>query len=403
MTIVGTPPSLEVPSLAELLTRIEEIKPILGEHAVETDAERRVAQASIDALAEAGAFKVTVARRYGGYEMSIADKLAVSAAVGEANGSAAWVVALTNVCNWMAGTLPSQAQDDIFGANPDARIAGVLNPSKDVRKVDGGYEVSGSWPWASGSLHADWALVGILVPDESGQIVDQALGFIPMGELSIKDTWFVAGMKGSGSNTIVAENVFVPEHRIHSVPKAIDNEYRTEHTDEVLFRSSFIPVLTIILVGPQLGMARAALRYVIEKAPQRAVTYTKFTRQTDSTAFQLQIANAATLIDTAELHVARAAADIDTAAAAGEKLPYLARARVRADTAYAIVKVREAIDALMSAHGASAFADASPLQRIWRDSNTAGRHAVIDPLVNQEIYGKALLGIPYEENITPLI
>ena len=105
----------------------------------------------------------------------------------------------------------------------------------------------------------------------------------------------------------------------------------------------------------------------------------------------------------AHLHVWRAAADIDAAATASDKLPYVGRARVRADTAYAITKIREAIDALLSAHGASSFADASPLQRIWRDSNTTGRHAVVDPLVNQEVYGKALLGIPYEENITPLI
>lgn len=106
---------------------------------------------------------------------------------------------------------------------------------------------------------------------------------------------------------------------------------------------------------------------------------------------------------TAHLHAFRAADDIDSFAARGEKMPCLLRARARHDTADAITKVRQAIDALMSAHGASSFADVSPLQRIWRDSNTAGRHAVADPLVNQEIYGKALLGISYEDNITPLI
>lgn len=397
------PTSLQVPTLEELLLRIEETKPILTANVEETEANRRIAQANIDALTDAGAFKVTVPRRFGGYEMTIREKLEVSAAVAEACGSTGWVVALTNVCNWMASVLPDQAQQDIFGADPDAKVAGVLNPSADVRKVEGGYQVSGQWPWASGSWHADWALVGIVVPDEAGKPVDQALAFIPMSELSIKETWFVAGMKGTGSNTVIAEDVFVPEHRLHSVPRAIENDYATEHTEEALYRSSFIPVLTLVLAGPQLGLGRAALRFVMDKAPKRGISYTKFERQIDSTAFQLQIANAATLIDTAHLHAFRAAADIDDAAAAGEKLSYLRRARVRADTAYAITKIREAIDALLSAHGASSFAEVSPLQRIWRDSNTAGRHAVIDPLVNQEVYGKALLGIPYEDNITPLI
>ncbi len=390
-------------TVEQLLERIEETRPILERNVDQTQADRRVVQENIDALTEAGAFKVMVPRRFGGYELTVRESLEVSSAVAESCGSTAWVVALINICDWMAGVLPDQAQQDIFGANPEAKVAGVLNPSTDVRKTDGGYVVSGKWPWASGSWHADWALVGIVVPDETGAVVDQALAFIPMSELSIEETWFVAGMKGTGSNTIVAENVFVPEHHLYSVPKAIDNEYATEHTDEALYHSSFIPLLTLILAGPQLGLGRAALRFVMEKAPKRGITYTKFEHQVDSTAFQLQVAQAAMLIDTAHLHAFRAADDIDRAAAKGEKLPYVARARVRYDTAYAITKIREAIDALVSAHGASSFADVSPLQRIWRDSNTAGRHAVADPLVNQEIYGKALLGIPYEDNITPLI
>ena len=391
------------PTLQELLARIDEIRPILERNADQTEAERRVPQENIDAVTAAGAFKVMVPRRFGGYEMTIREKLAVSAALAESCGSTAWVVALTNVCNWMAGTLADQAQQEIWGENPDARVAGVLNPSADVRKVDGGYEISGKWPWASGILHADRALVGIVVPDESGQPVDQALAFLPRSDYTIEDTWYVAGMKGTGSNTIVAEDVFVPEHRLVSTVRAIDNEYPTEHTDEALYRSSFIPVLTLILAGAQLGFGRAALEFVKEKAPKRGISYTKFEHQTDSTAFQLQVAQAAMLIDTAHLHAFRAAADIDDAAADGEKMPYERRARVRYDTAYAVNRIREAIDLLLSAHGASSFALISPLQRIWRDSNTAGRHAVIDPLVNQEVYGKALLGIPYEDNITPLI
>jgi hypothetical protein len=110
--------------------------------------------------------------------------------------------------------------------------------------------------------------------------------FIPMSELLIKETWFVAGMKGTGSNTIIADKVFVPEHRLRSVPQALQNEYATEHTDEALYRSSFIPVLTLILAGPQLGLGRAALRFVTDKAPKRGIAYTKFERQIDSTAFQ---------------------------------------------------------------------------------------------------------------------
>jgi 3-hydroxy-9,10-secoandrosta-1,3,5(10)-triene-9,17-dione monooxygenase len=92
----------------------------------------------------------------------------------------------------------------------------VLNPSADVQKVNGGYRCAASGPGRRGSWHADWALVGIVVPDETGEPVDQASALIPLSELSIKETWFVAGMKGIGSNTMIAKDVFVPEHRVDS-------------------------------------------------------------------------------------------------------------------------------------------------------------------------------------------
>lgn len=398
-----TQAAVDVPTLDQLLARIEDMRPILDKNVKTTNDERRVAQESIDALSVAGAFSVTVPRRFGGYEMTMRAKLEVSAAVAESCGSTGWIVAIVNGCNWLASLLVDQAQQDIFGATPRARVAGVFNASTDVRKADGGYLVSGRWPWASGSWHADWGLVGLIAVDDDGRPIDHMFAFVPMSELSIEDTWFVTGMKGTGSNTLVADNVFVPEHRLLAVTPALSGEYPTGHSDEALYRSPFIPLLTLLLAGPQLGLGRAALRFVLSKAPKRGITYTKYERQVDSTAFQLQVAEAATLIDSAHLHAFRAADDVDSFAARGEKMPYLLRTRVRQDAAHAITRITRAIDLLMSAHGASSFADVSPLQQIWRDSNTAARHAVADPLVNKEVYGKALLDIPYEENITPLI
>ena len=395
--------AVDAPSKQELLDRAAALKPLLARNAAQAESERRIPEANLTALVEAGLFKIMLPRRFGGYEAPFDTKLAVSAVLGEACGSTAWVVTLTNVCQWVAGLYSDQAQEDVWRANPDARICGVLAPTSETRREPGGLRVSGRWGYASGCLHADWAVLGVPVVDEAGEPVDQGLALIPMSELAIEDTWFVAGMRGTGSNTLVAEDVFVPDHRILSVPAAIENHYATEHTGEALYRSSFVPVLALVLAGPQVGMARAAIDLVIEKAPKRQIAYTIFTRQTDSTAFQLALSDAAMLADTARLHVERAAADIDAAAARGEPLDYLTRARVRADTGWAIRKAREAIDAVISANGASSFADVSPLQRLWRDANTAGRHAVVLPAVNQEVYGKALLGIPYTDNITPLI
>jgi 3-hydroxy-9,10-secoandrosta-1,3,5(10)-triene-9,17-dione monooxygenase len=386
----------------ELIRRATELQPLLARNAAQAEADRRIPEESIEAIRDAGLFKLMIPKRLGGHETTIKTQLEVTAALGEACGSTAWVTALTNVCAWFTGLFCDQAQRDVFGADPDARVAGVFAPSTGVEKVDGGYRVSGKWAWSSGSLHATWAYVGVLQLGPDGPI-DMGVVLMPMSELSIEDTWFVAGMKGTGSNTVVAEDVFVPEHRYMSMMAGFQGIYPTEHTDEALYRAAFMPFAALILVGPLLGLGRAALKIAIEKAPRRAVSYTRLATQAESTAFQLKIAEAAMTLDDAVLHAHRAADDIDGWAARGEHMDYLSRARARGDVGWISSKVREAITLILDAHGASGFADSSPMQRIWRDANTAGRHAIANPLVSQEVYGKALLGIGLEGQVTDLV
>jgi 3-hydroxy-9,10-secoandrosta-1,3,5(10)-triene-9,17-dione monooxygenase len=224
---------------------------------------------------------------------------------------------------------------------------------------------------------------------------------LPRAEITIEDTWYTVGMRGSGSNCVVAKDLFVPDHRLLDINAAVQSDYATEFKDEAAYRAAFVPVAALVLVGAQLGIGRAALQYVREKASQRAIAYTTFTKQSESVVFQTQLADAAQMIDTAHLHAFRAAADIDDAAQRGDKLDYLIRARVRADTGLVATKITEALNLLISAHGAGSFAESSPMQRWWRDSNTAARHAVVLPAVGREIYGKALLGV--ENTVSPLV
>jgi alkylation response protein AidB-like acyl-CoA dehydrogenase len=396
------PLSQQSPTAGELVARARALRPLLAANASQGETDRRVVAESIGALTDAGLFKIAVPKRYGGYETSVRTMLDVSAAVAEADGGTAWVLTLINVSGWLVGLFPQRAQDDVFGADPAAKVSGVLAPTSTTVKVDGGWRVTGKWFYNSGSWHATWAVLGIPLTDDSGEVVDQGLALIPRGDLELEDTWFVAGMKSSGSNCLIARDVFVPGHRVLLVPPAIGGEYGSEHTGgEPFYRSAFVPVLALVLVGPQLGLGQAALDYVIGRAAKKPISLTRYTAQAESAGFQLQIAEAARLIDTARLHAYRAADDIDQAAARGEYPDFLTRARVRSDTGYVAECVTRAIDILLYAHGAGSFADVSPLQRIWRDSATAARHAVVSPQVSYEIYGKALLGV--DDNITPLI
>jgi 3-hydroxy-9,10-secoandrosta-1,3,5(10)-triene-9,17-dione monooxygenase len=386
---------------ADIVGRAHALGPVLARNAAKSELDRRAHNENIDAIKEAGLFRLMVPKRFGGFQSTVRAHLDVTAALAESCAGTAWVTALTNVCAWFVGLYPARAQEDVFGANPDARVAGVFTPSKDSRRVEGGLMVSGKWYWSSGSLHADWVTVGVMEHDSNGAFVGQYLALIPRTDITIEDTWFTVGMRASGSNCVVAKEVFVPDHRLLDINAAVNSDYPTEFKDEAEYRGPFLPVAALVLVGAQLGMGRAALKYVIEKAPQRAIAYTTFERQTSSVMFQAQIAQAALKIDTAHLHAFRAAADIDEAARRGEKLDYVTRARVRADCGVVVTYITDALNILVSAHGAGTFAESSPLQRIWRDSNTAARHAIVLPAVGIEVYGKALLDV--ENTVTPLV
>lgn len=385
-----------------LLARARALQPMIREHAAQSEKERKVVEPVIAAMEEAGLFKVAVPKRYGGLETSTRTMLDLSATIAEADGGTSWVVNLTAGCAWLASLFPERAQNAIWGANPNARVSGVLTPSAQVRRVEGGYKVDGKWYYNSASWHADWAVVGMPIVDEAGQTVDQGLALIPVNRDMIEDTWFVAGMAASGSNCIVGTDLFVPDHCVLSVTGALDENYGNEHLAlEPFYRCAFVPLLSLILIGPQLGLARAAFNFVKERAAKRAIAYTSYTSQANSVAFQLQLAEAALLIETAHLHAYRAADDVDRAGVAGERLDFVTRARIRAEVGLIAEKVTRAIEILLYAHGAGGFATSSPLQRIWRDSAVAARHAIVLPAIGYEMYGKALLGV--EERISPLI
>jgi alkylation response protein AidB-like acyl-CoA dehydrogenase len=396
-----TASQIETPATGELVSRVKALHPLLSANAASGERERRVAEESIQALAEAGLFKLALPKRYGGYETSLRTIMEVSAATAQADGGTSWVLTLINGGSWLTSLFPRQAQDEVFGADPEAKVSGVISPTATTRKVDGGWRVSGKWFYNSGAWHATWAVLGIPVADEAGTVVDQGNALIPCSQLRLEDTWFVAGMRSSGSNCLIAEDVFVPEHRVMRVTSALSGDYPTEHKEEVLYRAALAPFLTLVLVGPQLGLGQAALDHVISKAASKPISYTYYATQRESVGFQLQIAEAARLIDTAHLHAYRAADTIDEMARRAEFPDLLTRARTRSDTGYVAECITRAIEILLYAHGAGSFAEVNPLQRIWRDSAAAARHALVSPAISYEVYGKALLDIT--ETITPLV
>ncbi len=384
-----------------MVARADALRPLLERNATATEANRRVAEENILAIQQAGLLKIMVPRRYGGLQADLRTKMEVSAALAKGCGSTAWATSLMNVNALIMGMACAECQEDVWGQDPEARIAGVLSPTAATRRVAGGLIVSGRWPWSSGCLHANWMMMGCPAVNEAGEVVDQAVAIMPAAQCTIEDTWHVAGMRGSGSNTVVADEVFVPDHRIMSVSQILAGGTATPYKEEALYRCSFVPFAALILVGPMMGLVKRAHEFVLEKAAKRSISYTFYKVQSESPSFQLAVAKAAMLVDTVWLHALRACDDIWRAAVENRHMSYLERARVRMDTGYVAETARHAMDILLSAHGASSFAESSPLQRMWRDLETCSRHAVVSPEISSEVYGRALLGI--EGGVTALV
>jgi len=383
----------------EIIARAKRLQPLIRENAQAGDDARRASEAVIDALHAQGLFHISVPKRLGGSGANFRTFIDAVAEVARADGGTGWVVALLNVCTWFATLFGEKAQADAFGKTPDARICGIFTPPAKTEKVEGGLRVTGEWWYASGSLHAQWATLGVKLGDNPDGSPDMGLALVPLTDLTLRDTWFVAGMRASGSNTLVANDVFIPDYRIQSFAAMAAEIYAREESDEPNDYASFIPVAEIVLVAAQLGLVRGAIDLTLAKAPTKPVAYTTFTQTRNSPVHQIKLAEAVSDADQAYLLVARACADIDLAAQRREKLDPMTRARIRMDTGQAGKLAREAINRLLSVNGAGSFALTNQLQRIWRDSEVASRHAFVLPEMASLIYGRVLFGV--EEIVQP--
>jgi 3-hydroxy-9,10-secoandrosta-1,3,5(10)-triene-9,17-dione monooxygenase len=394
------------PSCEELVDRAKTLQPLLCQHAAAGDASRRQPDEVIAGLTEAGLFRLLTPRRLGGYETQLRTVVAVTETLGEADGSAAWLIALGSAHAWMAGLTSERAQQDVFGTDPDVLIAGRIPrvaaaaESPWAQHVERGVRIGGRWAYTSGSHHAKWVLLGATTVDDAGQPSDQLVCLVPASELRMEDTWHTVGMRSTGSNTWIAEDLFVPDYRTIST-QAMSEGRVTPTSDEAMYRLPVMPVATLSLLGPLLGLGNAALRLTVDMAPMRPLSDTTYRRKSESVGVQVQVADAALRLQTARLHAFHIADELDCCAASGRAVDYAARARMRAQCGHAAQQVIDAINVLVNVHGAESFAQASQMQQYWRDANVAARHAGLNTVVGYEIFGKAILGV--KEVVSPIL
>src|SRR5579872_788390 len=204
--------ALSISENAELVARASALVPLIREHRTEAEKLRRAPPQCIEALQRAGLFRIFVPREYGGYEVDLRTAIEIYSEIGRGCASTAWAHVILATINLVVCLMSDQAQREVFGQNPDARVAGVFVPRGRAIPVEGGYQLSGTWPFCSGCHYGDWfALIGAVI-NEKGDVVDEIVHLIPAKDVEILDDWHVTGLRGSGSNSVRVKDMFVPQH-----------------------------------------------------------------------------------------------------------------------------------------------------------------------------------------------
>lgn len=255
---------------------------------------------------------------------------------------------------------PAEVRHRIWSQDPDATVCATVGSPSPAREAEGGYVLSGRWSWASGSHHATWAIVSTVVGAD-GPAPDGGVALVPMSELSIENTWHMAGMRGTGSDTVVAEEVFVPAE--HVVLMSSLQSGKPDPQAPTFSLQNVVGSMPAPVLGMGMAMYDLTVAKLVEGRPLTSGAKLQ-ARAVDAPGGQASIADAAMLIDGAMLHAARSARAIDTATAEGMLMSPLAVARVRMDAGTAARQVRQAVETLLDVGGASRFADGDPAQRI---------------------------------------
>ena len=202
------------PTRSEMVGRARDMIPLLRERALGAEQARLIPLETHRAFEAAGFYKLFQPARFGGYEMPIRMLVEVAGELGRGCGSSAWIFTNLATQNWIIGMHRAEAQDDVWSSNPGALAASSFPTQGGTgRYVDGGLLLNGVWSFASGIDFADWENLQVFIPQEN-RPPDHRFVLVPKSEFSIQDDWFVVGLSGTGSKSIVLKDVFVPDHRV---------------------------------------------------------------------------------------------------------------------------------------------------------------------------------------------
>lgn len=393
MTVTAAP--VPPPTREEAVRRATALFPMLRGLALQAENDRHLPREMVQAVREAGLVRTLVPRRWGGHELDLTTHMEIAIELGRAYGSIGWVGSFLIDHPFILAHFGEQAQHDVWGAGgPDALIATSFVPAGRVKQAGAGWTLSGDWAWSSGAGHADWLMLGGMVPGGQDRPPEYRLFLVPAGDVAIVDTWFGAGLRGSGSDNVVADDVFVPEHRTVVMATLRDAcSPGAKVNPGPIYQQPFMAYGGHAMVAPAIGIARGAVDAWLQHVAAKAHSYTR--EQVAATLpAQICLAETEARIDSVELMLRRCLAAVDS----GAEITLEDRVRHRRDITYASHLLARAMEDLMPMAGASALRDDSPIQRGWRDVRAISCHVFCNFNAAAENYGRLSFGFPVNPN-----
>lgn len=389
------------PDYAPLMERARALVPVLRERAAETERRRAMPPETVADLHRTGLFRAFQPRRLGGSELDYVALVDISAVLGEGDASVGWVFGNLASHHWMLAMFPERAQERIWNEDADALIASsFVFPAGRATRVDGGYRISGRWPFSSGVGPSAWNMVGAVVTsDDEAAGAEYRIFLIHESDYTVLDTWTVAGLSGTGSNDIVGSDVFVPEHMTLAVSDIGGGPTPgAAASPGALYEVPVFALFPFVLSGAALGNAQGCLDMFVEGARTRASRY-NLAKLADFQSIQIKIASASAKVDAARKIMRDACIEAMEEARQGCVPDMAQKTRYRRDGAFAVGLCTEAVDILFAASGAGALYASSPMQRQFRDAHAIGAHIAFNFDAAGSNFGRVALGLA-SENLT---
>ncbi len=356
---------------------------------------RRMPDDTIDDFVDSGLLRMNQASRWGGLELGSRAVVELVSAVAEGDGASGWVFGLLASHFWLGSVFDLQAQYDMWGDDPDALMSSSFAAeASDVAACDGGYRVSGRWPFSSGSDHGSWTMVGIVVPPANGEGPPAPRWcLLPRSDYTVDDTWSTCALRGTGSNTIVIDDAFVPEYRtVDPVDVMEGRAPGSEANLSPIFRLSFSSALSGYLGSTALGIAKRAARDFAGYSKKKVSKFTGLPELSDPMV--IHVGSVAAHAEAAHGLMMYRAGLLDELIEQGVGPTLEQRLATNRDITTGVRLCVDAVEQAMRFSGGSGLFEHHTVQQAWRDVHGVAAHMGYNTDTVYGNWGRQTLGLP---------